>query len=224
MTQAAGPPARTGAIPRGGVREALLDEAMAIVAEQGVGALSFREVSRRLGVSHQAPYKHFASRDDIVAALMTRCFGEFATALTADGGSDHPALAMRAMGEAYLRYGAEHPAKYALMFETPMPDPPAHPAMMHEARRAFGLLKDRLAAMLQPGVADEAWTAAHGAETQAALDLDALFVWSVMHGLATILKSDVIATLGFTTEDREGAIAHCLARISRALGEGQVHG
>ncbi len=46
--------------------------AASIIAERGVEALSLREVARRLGVAHQARYKHFESRDHIVAELTIR--------------------------------------------------------------------------------------------------------------------------------------------------------
>ncbi len=77
---------------RGGVREACLEEALAIIEESGVEALSLREVSRRLGVSHQAPYRHFTNRDDLLAELLSRCFEVFAAHLEARPRSDHPAM------------------------------------------------------------------------------------------------------------------------------------
>ncbi len=77
-------------VVRGGVREACLEEALAIIEEDGVESLSLREVSRRLGVSHQAPYRHFTNRDDLLAELLTRCFEVFAAHLEARPRSDHP--------------------------------------------------------------------------------------------------------------------------------------
>ena len=56
------------------MREACVEEALAIVGEAGLEALSLREVARRLHVSHQAPYKHFPSRDHILAEVVGRAF------------------------------------------------------------------------------------------------------------------------------------------------------
>lgn len=192
--------------PRGAVKERCLEEALKIIDEGGVEALSFREVSRRVGVSHQAPYKYFDSRDDILAELLTRSFVEFAAHLEARPRSIYPWADMQAMGEAYFDYARRHPLKYRLMFGTPMPDPKRHPAMMTEARRAFGLLKARLADMPVRQLA-----------VNGSVDLDALFVWSAIHGLASLLGSDIMPTLGFTEHQTHAAIAHCLMRIGAAL-------
>ncbi|MBV9750100.1 MAG: helix-turn-helix transcriptional regulator, partial [Acetobacteraceae bacterium] len=148
-------------------------EALAIIEEAGVEALSLRDVARRLGVSHQAPYKHFPSRDHLLAEIVARAFAAFARHLDARPRSDDPHHDLAAMGEAYLRYATEHPLQYRLMFGTPLPDPNQHPEMMRSAQHAFSLLRDRLARM---DGGREPKRAADAAE------LDALFVWSTMHG------------------------------------------
>ena len=58
----------------GDLRKALLDAASALLAEVGVAAISLREVARRAGVSHNAPYRHFADRDALLAALALQGF------------------------------------------------------------------------------------------------------------------------------------------------------
>lgn len=202
---------RTRASPRGGVKERCLAEALRIIEEDGIEALSLREVSRRVGVSHQAPYKYFENRDDILAELLTRSFQEFAGHLESREGSAEPWADMRAMGEAYFDYARRHPLKYRLMFSTPMPAPDRHPVMMAEARRAFALLKNRLSDMpIRP----------MAAATPGDNDLDALFVWSAIHGLASLIGSDVLPTLGFTEHQMHAAVARCLARIGASLQSG----
>jgi AcrR family transcriptional regulator len=194
--------------PPASVRERCLAEALRIIDEGGIEALSFREVSRRVGVSHQAPYKYFDSRDDILAELLTRAFAEFAGHLERRPATSDPYDDMRAMGEAYFDYARRHPLKYRLMFGTPMPHPERHPQMMAQARQAFELLKARLRDVpVRP--------ATTSAPTD--VDLDALFVWSSIHGLASLLGSDILPTLGFSDHQLHGAIAHCLARIGASL-------
>ncbi len=196
---------------RGGVREACLEEALAIIEESGVEALSLREVSRRLGVSHQAPYRHFTNRDDLLAELLTRCFEVFAAHLEARPRSDHPGDDFFAMGEAYLSFAKAHPTRYRLMFSTPMPNPEKYPQMMARARTAFGLLEQRLAGM--PIVPTPVGT-------PISRKLDALFVWSTVHGLAGILSSQITAGLGFTPHEHAAAVGQILARIGLGLAMG----
>ena len=55
----------------GDVRRLVLDAAIAIIELEGAESLSMREVARRAGVSHQAPYHYFGDRSGILAALVT---------------------------------------------------------------------------------------------------------------------------------------------------------
>lgn len=182
--------------------------ALAIIERDGVEALSLRDVARQLGVSHQAPYKHFPSRDHILAEIVARAFAGFAAHLDARPSGADAQADLAAMGRAYLAYAAAHPLQYRLMFGTPLPDADEHPAMMREARHAFSLLRDGLAR-----VAGE-----RGAPASAdALDQDALYVWASMHGLASIRTSCAVDTLGLSPDTLAGAGAHGLARVSLAL-------
>lgn len=190
------------------LREACIAEAFRVIEEVGPDALSLREVARRLGVSHQAPYKHFPSRDHILAEILARCFDEFAAFLDQRPRGAPPAQDLKGMGARYMTYARLHPVKYRLMFNTPMPDPDAHPDMMRNAQRAFALLRDRLARMpLRPA----------GPPRRSNASLDAMFVWSTLHGLASILQSDTLRTLQMTDRDLQNAITRCFARLSLAL-------
>gem|GEM_PF-1537080 len=134
-------PMTSGKGKPGDLREACIREALAIIEVGGVESLSLREVARRLGVSHQAPYKHFPDRDHILAEIVRRAFESFATYLDSRPLTGDPINDMHEMGMAYLRYARTHPLQYRLMFSTPLPDPAQHPQMMQSARHAFDLLQ-----------------------------------------------------------------------------------
>ena len=55
----------------GNLREALLKSALRLISEVGPTAFTLREVARRAGVSHNAPYRHFRDRDELMAAVST---------------------------------------------------------------------------------------------------------------------------------------------------------
>ncbi|MEO1018852.1 MAG: TetR/AcrR family transcriptional regulator [Pseudomonadota bacterium] len=193
------------------LREACVREALAIVETSGVEQLSLREVARRLGVSHQAPYKHFASRDHILAEIVARAFDSFAEELDRRPRHQQPFEDLGAMGMAYLQYAQAHPLQYRLMFGTPLPDPEQHPQMMQQARHVFSLLYECLRQL--PTNSDREYDSK---ETS----LDALFVWSTVHGLASILQTCALQTLDISADELEDAAPHVLTRIGYALGKG----
>ncbi len=190
------------------LKEACIDEAFAVIETSGVENLSLRAVARRLGVSHQAPYKHFPTRDHILAAVVARCYAEFAAHLEARQRSDDAFDDLGQMGQAYLDYAMANPLKYRLMFNTPLPDPERHPEMMANAQYAFSLLHDRLSGMTlrdpHQAIADPA-------------KHDAIFIWATLHGLASIAQSNVAATIALDADQIETAMARSMARLSLAI-------
>ena len=188
------------------LRENCVQEALAIIEEEGVEQLSLRDVARRLGVSHQAPYKHFPSRDHLLAEIVSRAFIAFARHLDSRHRSENPHEDLAAMGRAYLDYAREHPLQYWLMFGTPLPDPGLHPEMMRSAQHAFSLLRDCLKRMF-----------ADGQTGLGNVELNALFVWSTMHGLASILQTSAIDTLALPPDILEAMAPHVLKQIGAAL-------
>ena len=64
-------------------KKLLLEESVRLIAEEGLGGLSFREMARRAGMSHQAPYHHFANREGILAAIALEGFTALDAALVA---------------------------------------------------------------------------------------------------------------------------------------------
>jgi AcrR family transcriptional regulator len=192
------------------LKDALIDEAFAVIAESGVEGLSLREVARRLGVSHQAPYKHFASRDHILAAVVARCFAEFAAHLEARPVRSDPYEDLEEMGLAYLGYARDNPLKYRLMFNSSLPDGTEHTEMLEQAQHGFALLHERLKTMSlrDPGQVIET-PAKH----------DAMFILSALHGFASLMQSDVLETIGLREEERPVALQRMMRRLSMALVE-----
>lgn len=189
-------------------RQACLDKALAIIGERGLEALSLREVARRLGLSHQAPYKHFASRDHLLAELVETLYAEFAAHLDDRPAVEDPFIDLGNMGVRYLDYAFEWPLRYRLLFGTPLPSADTHPGMMASARHAFEILESRLAAMpLRP--------VREGGDVTARAD--AFFIWSTLHGIASILHSDATLALRVSHDEREHLVQHMFDRIGAAL-------
>lgn len=194
------------AAPATDLREACVAAAHAVIAEQGIEKLSLRDVARRLGVSHQAPYKHYPSRDHLLAEVIRRCFQDFAVHLTRALRRRGGASGLDGLGQAYLKYAMSHPLEYRLMFGTPWPDTVQHPDLLRDARLSFDVLRDAIAQMR-----------GHAGGPDDADDLDAMYVWSSMHGLATILQSNVMDKLALRPAVMRRAVPHAMARVRETL-------
>lgn len=187
------------------LKEACIVAAREVIAEQGVEGLSMRDVARKLNISHQAPYRHFPNRDHLLAEIMRRCFVDFATFLD-NQAKAKPDDELRGMGEAYMAYASSKPLEYRLMFGTPWPDPASHPELIQYASHAFDLLRQNLLKKLGKGA---------NAKKQA--ELQAMFIWSTLHGMATIEQSNVMQHLTLAKGVHGQARAFSMKMIGAAL-------
>jgi AcrR family transcriptional regulator len=192
------------------LKESCLVAAREVIADAGVEALSMREVARKLGISHQAPYRHFESRDHLLAEIMRRCFADFAAFLDARKHSTNPDTDLHAMGNAYMDFAASKPLEYRLMFGTPWPEPAKHPELVRNAVHAFDTL--RMALRRKHGDTKSAHEKA---------DLDALFIWSTLHGMASISHANVMKHLNLSNKSVSNARAHIMKKMSTALADTQ---
>src|SRR6476646_10992436 len=74
----------------GNLKEALLPAALDLIAEKGAAGFTFAEAARWAGVSPAAPYRHFRDREELLAAVARRGFGQFEVTLARAWGSGRP--------------------------------------------------------------------------------------------------------------------------------------
>src|SRR5499425_3862321 len=98
---------------RKNLREAVLGAAIRLIAEVGPTAFTLREVARRAGVSHNAPYRHFRDRDDLMAAVAAEGFRELSRAMMEAAAPKSDALdRLRQAGLGYVRFALRRPAHF----------------------------------------------------------------------------------------------------------------
>ena len=98
-------------------REALVEAAARLLDEGGVEAVTLREVGRLAGVSHNAPYKHFAGKQALLASVAARELrGLHAALLESTGPAGSPRIALRAVLHDYLGWALRYPARFKLVF------------------------------------------------------------------------------------------------------------
>lgn len=162
----------------GSLRTELVNVAVRMLESDGSAALSLRMVARKAGVSHMAPYRHFDSKDALLAAIAETGFRDLVSAMdaavsreTSDG------LKSRAIGVAYIHFARRRPALYRLMFGPQFSDETRFPNLAE----AMKLARDRSFAavsLLQPKTDPPDGSQA---------DLIGVAVWSLVHGLANLL-------------------------------------
>lgn len=159
------------------LREQVLTASLGLIEEQGVAALSLREVARRAGVSHQAPYHHFGSKDALVAELVARGYTALSEMLeAAESARGAPARRLRLAGRAYVDFALAHPAAFRIMFRPELADLSACPAAGAAGTRAYSVLV-RLVGETFGGPR----------VTRERLETLVAMHWSMVHGLATLV-------------------------------------
>lgn len=188
------------------LRDACIVAAQEVIAERGIEDLSLREVARKLGVSHQAPYKHCPSRDHLLTEVMRRCFQRFSAHPDARPRHEDPAQDLESLGLKYLDYAMKNPLEYRLMFSTTWPEPAEAANLAGEATHAFDVLRAVLRRV-------------HGdtRDMREAVDLDALHIWSTVHGLAGVMNGPCIDRLDVKAKVLKQAVRHAMERMSVGL-------
>jgi AcrR family transcriptional regulator len=193
------------------LRKTLLDAAVALIGEVGPRAFTLREVARRAGVSHNAPYRHFAGKDELLVAVAKEGFDRLTAVMQktlARGKSPWERLQLCGCG--YVNFALRWPQHFLLMFDLP-------PALRERCKNegigdnAFRVLLDCITAAQQSGdlpagdLLPLAWTA-----------------WSLVHGIAKLaisgnLPLNARSTIEFTRRASQAifggmAVGPCGAR------------
>ncbi len=160
----------------GRLRQALLAAARALISERGPAGFTLAEAAKRVGVTGAAPYRHFADRNALMAALAQQGFEHFNEQLGRawDGGRPDPVTALRRRGAAYLAFAGREPGLYKAMFGDAgfLSEPTANAA----AQKAFDELLRTTVAVLRHFCAPE----------QHARTL-AMQIWATTHGVAELM-------------------------------------
>lgn len=190
-------PGTARAYHHGDLRAALLAAAEDELAARGVEGFSLRQVAKRAGVSHAAPAHHFGDAQGLLTALAAEGFRQFLAAQAAREAqaAPDPASQLVAAGLGYVDFAIGRPALFRLLWQSERPDFSVA-ELQHAARAAFQHLVDQVMAAGGRSTADEA------------------AAWAMAHGLADLLASGRLESVGsLTPEARDAMVAGLIRRV-----------
>lgn len=159
----------------GDLANALLNAAWNLLQTGEIENLSLREVAKAAGVSPNAPYRHFADRQALLAAVAERGFRELVTEFRKALALE-PVARLAALAEAYIDYAKSQPAAYRVMFGKHLHNFDRYPELEATASEAFSILMDTVAELIGRPPGDLA--AVRGSMT----------LWAMVHGLAMLAE------------------------------------
>lgn len=182
----------------GDLQRALLLTAKKILQAEGWEQVTFRRLAREIGVSHNAPYRHFKNRKALFAALSHQAIEELRDQLHSAMGQhpDDVQEQIRAFGVSYLTFALENPQRYRLMFNRDfmqVDEAGDYPELVE----IFDNAAWTLIAIFERGQA-AGQIKGDAAQTQA------LAYWSLLHGFALLWLDEQI-TLPFHATDTRAA-------------------
>lgn len=163
--------------PKQDVREAVFAAAREVLAENGPAHLSLREVARRAGVSHQAPYHHWKTKQDLLDDIAGRGFQSLdrsmaeAQAIAPSGPRDQ----LIACGLGYWLYATKNPADYKLMMNRDHVVVGRNTLLAAHATGAYARVLEAVRAVRQQGDL---------AVSEDDVSVDAHAHWALVHGLS----------------------------------------
>ena len=185
----------------GDLDRVIVDATLAWAAREGVAGISLREIARRAGVSHGAPYHHFGDRAGLFTAIAREGFQRLAEAMReAAAAFEDPRQRFEACGRAYVDFATGSKGHFRIMFLAELKQ-----AKVAEASgAAYAVLAQVVAQCQRVGIARQVDPAAL-----------TLLGWATAHGLASLLVDGPLAR---GPKRRRSARASPADEVARALG------
>ncbi len=176
----------------GNLRQALVEAALSLIADQGPTGFTLSEAAKAAGVTPAAVYRHFAGRDDLIAEVARQGYDIFAALMefAYNNGKPTALAAFEATGRAYLAFARKYPGHYMAMFESGL-NLNAHPDLALVASKARGVLERAAEALSQHMPADRRPPAT----------MFSAHIWALSHGVVELFMRGDGAKSPFTSED-----------------------
>ncbi|TGK05190.1 TetR/AcrR family transcriptional regulator [Leptospira langatensis] len=192
----------------GDLKRACIRAALKIIREKGEQSLSLREVAKKLGVSHGAPYKHFASKEELIEEIVSEGFRLFLEYLIRWRSVENQKaeVSCRIMGHAYLDFSLDHPDFYGMMFAYKHHSAPDNTQNEEQARETF----KELVTMVQVMQEKELFISEDPLKIS-------VFIWTSLHGFCSLLQNDKLDFLKIDKVSAHKSLDEILDKMFFAL-------
>jgi AcrR family transcriptional regulator len=183
------------------LKNALTAAGVALLAKQGVSGLTLRQAAKQAGVSHSAPYAHFADKQSLLAAVCAYGFQMLHEQLVS-AIECHPRsirLQMIAAAQGYVRFAMKHRELFKLMFSGVLQQQKSYPELEEVTRGMLETLVSRVAAGQQARLII-------GNNAQ----LTAIVLWAQIHGLVVLALEDQIPSSLLSQSSIEQMVADAI--------------
>jgi len=197
--------ARSGSYHHGDLRRALAETGLELARTSGADGVALRKVARRVGVSHNAAYRHFADREALLAEIGALAMERLTTAMQAEVGrvSDVDPVAgarerLKATGRAYVAFALAEPGLFGVAFSMKAESPPTDVG-------PYGILNEVLDELVSVGYL--------APERRPGSDVAC---WAAVHGFSALCLDGPLGPM--PSDLRSAALERLLDTVDRGLG------
>lgn len=168
----------------GDLKNALIKAGVEVLASEGLGGLSLRKVAKQAGVSHAAPYSHFADKQALIAAISTEGFKQLYAQIQSVFGTyrEDPENLIIETAWAYVQFALNAPDRFKLMFSSVLEKEKEYADFVEISQDNFSQLVEIIETCQQTGLLKTGPS-----------DVAAVSIWSTVHGFTSLLLEDQIS-------------------------------
>ena len=195
----------TASYHHGDLKNALIKVGVKILAKEGVSGLSLRKVAKQAGVSHAAPYSHFADKQALIAAISTEGFKQLYKQIASvrEAHQDPSALLLETAGT-YIQFAMKEPDRFKLMFSSVIEKEKDYPEFVTASQENFQQLVSVVETCQQAGLLNDGPS-----------DLMAISVWSSVHGMIMLILEGQVSRTVLNKHDIDDILKNTLNLLTQ---------
>lgn len=185
----------------GDLKNALIKAGIEILSKEGVNGLSLRKAARKAGVSHAAPYAHFADKQALIAAIALDGYNQIHAHIeeVLVLYPNEPLKQLLQLAWAYMQFGLASPAHYKITFSGLIENEKNYPELVEVTRKSLAAVQKIITDCQSAGILKASENAA---------EVDAISLWGLIHGLVSlVIEGQVPSNLLKRTQPKELVIA-----------------